>query len=103
MKNTDLLQKASAYLDTLCLTIGERCVGSANNRRATDFFAHTVSALGFQTQCPVFDCMDWSQDGARLAAGSERFEVFVAPYTLGCDVDALLCMASTVEELRSVA
>jgi aminopeptidase YwaD len=67
---------------------------------ATDFFAQTVSSYGFRTESPEFECIDWSQDGARLMADQTSFEVLVSPYSLGCQAKAPLAVVSTAEELE---
>jgi len=101
-EHADLLNKSRAYLEELCVTIPNRRVGSRGNRRATEFFAATVASFGFETECPEFDCLDWSQDGAQFTAGGQSFEALVSPYSLGGQADAPLLVVSTVEELAAV-
>ncbi len=97
-----LIEKAESYLRKLCVDIPSRRVGSEGNRAATDFFARTMSTFGFGTESPEFDCIDWSQEGARLAADRMSFEVFVSPYSVGCQVKAPLVVVSTVEDLEAI-
>jgi len=97
-----LAEKAGATLQTLCLEIPERRVGSPGNRQATEFFAQTVASHGFQTRCPDFECIDWTQNGAHLSVDGEPFEVFPSPYTLDCLVHAPLAVVSTADELEIV-
>lgn len=97
-----LAQKAGMLLHSLCLDLPERRVGSPGNRAATELFAQTVGAFGFDTRCPEFECIDWAEGGARLTVGGESFEVFPSPYTLGCLVHAQFEAVSTVEELEVV-
>jgi aminopeptidase YwaD len=94
-------QTAEQYLKRLCVDIPNRRVGSAGNRAATDLFAEIVVSFGFQTECQEFDCIDWAQEGAYLAADSVQFEAFPSPYSLGCQVAAPLAVVSTVEELEA--
>jgi aminopeptidase YwaD len=75
-------------------------VGSPGNRAATDFFADTIASLGFTTESPAFDCMDWVQQGATLGVGSQSFAAFVSPYSLGCAVCAPFKAISTIGELE---
>jgi aminopeptidase YwaD len=98
----NLAEKAGTLLHSLCLELPERRVGSPGNRAATEFFAQAVASFGFDTQCPEFECIDWIQDGARLAADGELFEVFPSPYSLHCRVRAPLAVVSTLEELEMV-
>jgi aminopeptidase YwaD len=102
MTSTQLSEKAAAHLRRLCLDIPTRRVGSNGNRMATEYFAGIVASFGFQTECPEFDCIDWTQDGAHLTVSGEPFRAFCSPYSLGCQVVAPLAMASTVEELAAI-
>ena len=102
MKENHLLEKAEHYLNKFCFEISGRCVGSDGNRAATDFFRNTISKFNFDIEYPDFDCMDWSENGAKLSVDDQSFEVFVSPYSNGCDIQAPLCIASTVEELKAI-
>lgn len=102
MRINYLSEKAQYYLDQLCVCIGERPVGSAANRAATDFFAETVKGIGFDVETPSFECIDWRHEGARLTVGEEQFEVAPSPYSLGIQVKAPLAAAESVETLKSL-
>ena len=101
MSSSQLAEKAERYLERLCVEIPNRRVGSEGNRAATDFFAETGVSFGFRTECPKFECIDWAQEGGRLTAGGESFEVSPSPYSLGCDVSAPLAVVSTADELEA--
>lgn len=94
-------KKAERYLQKLCLEIPNRAVGSEGNRAATDFFAETIAAFGWETASPVFDCLDWRQEGMRLAVGGRSFESYAGPYSPGCRVAGPLVVVSTIEALES--
>ena len=94
-------KKAEEYLTHLCHRIPNRRVGAEGNRMATAFLAETFSRYGFAVETPEFACLDWADSGAHLLAGSEVFEVFGSPYTLGCQVEAPLAVVRTVEELEA--
>ena len=96
-----LARKAESYLLKLCVEIPSRRVGSAGNQAATDLFARTVSSFGFKTECPEFECIDWTQEGAELVADGKHFQVFVSPYSLGCRVSTPLIAISTIQELEA--
>jgi aminopeptidase YwaD len=102
VKSAHLSEKAEKYLQRLCLEIPNRCVGSKGNRAAAEIFAAGVASFGFQTTCPEFDCIDWTNQGAHLAVNHEPFDAFVSPYSLGCHLRAPLAVVSTVEELATV-
>lgn len=97
-----LSNKAKTYLKKLCLEIPTRRVGSNGNQTATDFFASIVSSFGFETESPSFDCIDWKQEGADLAAEGTKFEALVSPYSPNCQIKAPFIVLSTVEELAAV-
>lgn len=99
MDKQQLGNQAQNYLHKLCLEIPNRCVGSQGNRTATDFFAETVRGLGYQVEMPEFECIDWEQRGADLSVGYDRFEAYVSPYSLGCQVEAPMAVASNIQDL----
>jgi aminopeptidase YwaD len=102
MTSRRLTERADRHLQRLCGEIQNRRVGSAGNRAATAFFAETVAFSGFETECPEFDCIDWAHDGAHVRVGGESFEACPSPYSLGCQAQAPLVVASTVEELETL-
>lgn len=102
MTATLLSEKAAKYLRRLCLEIPTRRVGSQGNRAATDFFGEMMISFGFETEFPMFDCLDWTQAGAQLAVDSTAFEIAVSPYSPGCHCNAPLVLVSTVEELEAI-
>jgi aminopeptidase YwaD len=101
MKLHDYATKAQFYLNTLCSVKPNRRTGSAGNRKATDFFADTISLFGYEIDAAPFECLDHTCGGAVLTHDEEAFEVYVSPYSLGCDVLAELVTVSTTEELES--
>ena len=102
MNKEALTSRANRYLNQLCREIPNRRVGSPGNRMATDFLAEIVAGHGFETECPEFDCVDWTYGKAELSVEGETFDVQASPYSLGCEVSACLAAASTLEELEGV-
>ena len=102
MKNQSLKTKAENYLNYLCLDLPTRRVGTQGNRDANEFLAETFASFGFEIERQPFDCIDWTQGAASLSIGNEQFEVQVGPFTIGCQVQAPLVIASTTQELESV-
>lgn len=96
-----LTAQAQTYLQSLCVDISNRRVGSAGNRAATDFFQQQLEQFGFATATQPFACMDWQEEGVDLRAGNVTFATHPAPYSLGCDVTAPLRVVTTVEELEA--
>ncbi|NIM11355.1 MAG: M28 family peptidase [Candidatus Aminicenantes bacterium] len=94
------IQKASAYLETLCSVKPNRRTGSPGNREATAFFAGIVNQLGYTVDTTPFACLDFTGGQASLECKGNSFEINVSPYSLGCDVAAELITVSSVEELE---
>lgn len=95
-----LLRKSLMYLQKLCNEIPDRSVGSVGNRKATCLFYKEISALGWNAEKQEFEAMDWKDGGARLQANGLSFEVFVSPYSLGCEAEEQLVGISSIEELE---
>jgi aminopeptidase YwaD len=69
---------------------------------ATAFFEQEIKTLGWDTETPWFDAIDWNDGGATLRVGEEAFQVLASPYSLGCEAEAELVEASTVEALEAL-
>ena len=96
-----ILKKTVNYLNYFCEEVKDRSFGSPGNRKATKFFYNTIKDLGWQTEVQKFDAFDWKNEGAVLKTDSGEFEVFVSPYSLGCNEKAVLAAASTIKELEN--
>jgi aminopeptidase YwaD len=101
MKNTSLETKAENHLETLCNHIPTRRVGTQGNRDANEYLAEEFASFGFTVERQPFDCIDWTQGEANLSVNGEQFEVQVGAFTLGCQAQAPLIVASTVDELKA--
>lgn len=84
----------------LCAQIGERRVGSASNRDATDYVQRVLSLHGWSTETTQLSVMDWQTEGATLKAEKVSFDVFASPYALGCSVEGILCPVDSFETLK---
>jgi len=100
VKLDDYAKKAQLYLTTLCGVKPNRRMGSSGNREATDFFANTIRLYGHEIDATPFECQDYIRGEALLAHADNAFEVYISPYSLGCDVLAELITVSTMEELE---
>jgi aminopeptidase YwaD len=105
MQKTDqdqLIKKSISHLDMLCTQISERCVGSAGNHQATEYFDQVITSFDWTTETQSFSAIDWHDGGASLTAGGQNFEVLVSPYSLGCNVHAKLLTARNESELEAL-
>jgi aminopeptidase YwaD len=100
VNDAEYRDRAWSYLTTLCSVKPNRRTGSPGNREATEFFASIVGELGYDVDARPFPCLDYVGRHVSLEAGGESFEVFISPYSLGCDVTAELVAVSSVEELE---
>lgn len=96
------LSLAKAALHQLCVTIPSRRVGSPGNQQATSWLASEMQQRGFSVETPGFDCIDWISTGASLQVGGEIFKVSSSPYSLGCQVEAPLVAASSLDALAAL-
>jgi len=101
MEKKELIEKASAHLQLLCVEIGERRVGSEENRRATAYAEKVLKALGWETDTTELSVIDWHTDGATLNCNGQGFEVLSSHYSLGCSVTDKLVAINKVEQLET--
>ncbi|MDO9545404.1 MAG: M28 family peptidase [Pelolinea sp.] len=102
MEQDSLIQTTRLYLNTLCRTIPTRRLGTQGNRDATTFFKERIDKFGFHTEAQPFDCIDIRQGEIQLMVDNQSFEVFISPFTLGCDVSAELVSAGSLLELENL-
>jgi len=102
VNNSNLIDKAAAYLNTLCVVIKTRRVGSQGNQHATAFFADTIAAFGFAPESILFDCIDLKYGDVRLTSSDQSYQAYVSPYSLGWSGKAPLVVASTLEALGAL-
>jgi len=92
--------KAKSHLNVLCSEIGERRVGSEQNRKATGYARKVLEDFGWQTELTELPVMDWMTDGAQLTCKGQSFEIFSSPYSLGCDVQGELVAVNAISQLE---
>jgi aminopeptidase YwaD len=78
----------------------DRHVGGPGNLAATEYFSAVASAAGWQLSRTRFDCLEWECGLAKIEVGGELVTLHAGPYSLPCDVDAVLEHASSVEEIE---
>lgn len=96
----ELTEKANDYIDFFCRKIPGRVTGTEGNRLATTMFHDKVESLGLKTESMDFECMAWECSGSSLAAGDVEFIHMPGPFSLSCNITALLCAAGTIGELE---
>ncbi len=94
------MENIKKHLQVLCSEIGERRVGSEQNRRATDYAARVLKQAGWQVEATELAVIDWKTEGATLTCGGEAFEVFSSHYSLGCDVRGELVAVDSIAALE---
>jgi aminopeptidase YwaD len=97
-----LSRQAELILQKLCVDIPDRRVGSEGNRIATNYFATTAASFGFEVETPSFECIDWTEGGAKLSAGGFTFDAHISPYSLGCEVNGPLIVVSDLDALETI-
>jgi len=102
MKTERLFQNSLTYLHKLCNEIPDRSVGSEGNRIATKYFEKIISSFGWDTEIQEFEAIDWKDGAASLQVDGLIFEVFVSPYSLGCETEEQLMSVSSIEELEQI-
>lgn len=100
MNKNVLTEKAKSHLEILCTEIGERRVGSEENRRATAYAKKVLKEAGWQTEATGLPVIDWKTGGATLTCHKKSFEIFSSPYSLGCSVQGDLIAINTVAQLE---
>lgn len=100
MQSQELQKQTKEHLDFLCSAITERRVGSQGNREATDYAKKEFSKYDWTVNETELSVIDWETSGASLHCGSESFEVFSSPYSLGCFIEGELLSVDTMEKLE---
>lgn len=100
MQKHTLTTHARSLIDQFCVQIDSRRLGSDGNRRASAIFDEWMAGRGFAVEKQAFDCQDWQGEGASLTIDAQPFEVFPSPHSPGCQVEAELVVATTLDELK---
>ena len=105
MENSVLLSKCKEVLEALCVSIGERPVGSEGNRKATAYVEEQFRSFGLQTETPGFDAIDWLDGGASLRCGDaslregpSAFSLFDLPEDISSVVSYILQRSENIVE-----
>ena len=87
-------------LQDLCLNIGERPTGSANNRLAQEYIRHQFELQGYQVEVQEFECIDWHSSGTSLRMGDRQLQAYSAPYSLPCDLNTPFQLLGNINQLN---
>jgi len=102
MRDAERVRSAEEFLQKLCRVKPNRRTGSPGNRAAAAYVAGIVRSWGYDVETTPFDCLDFESDGAALTRGNRTFDLRVSPYTLGCDIEGTLVVASSLQELEAL-
>ena len=102
MTSDELRRRARLHIDTLCVHIPDRSVGSPGNQRATDYITQILLGLGWEVRRTPFPCMDWMDKGATLSVEEDYLPVFASPYGMPASLTAPLVAASSQPELAKL-
>jgi len=100
MNKKELTEKIKSHLQVLCADIGERRVGSEQNRKATEYAQKMLEEFGWQTEKTELSVIDWTTNGATLTCNGQSFEVFSSHYSLGCSAKGKLLAIDTIDKLE---
>lgn len=100
MDKKELTKKTQIHLQVLCHEIGERRVGSKENRKATAYAESVMKEMGWETETTALTVIDWKTEGATLTCNGRSFEIFSSHYSLGCSVSGELIAIDTVSQLE---
>ncbi|WP_298647991.1 M28 family peptidase [uncultured Proteiniphilum sp.] len=100
MDKKALTEKAQLHLQVLCSEIGERRVGSEENRKATTYAEKVLKGSGWKTESTELSVIDWKTKGATLTCNGQSLEVFSSHYSLGCSVKGELVAINSISQLE---
>lgn len=101
MDKKALTEKTKSHLHVLCVEIGERRVGSSENRKSTAYAKKVLEASGWATESTELSVIDWQTEGATLTCDGQSFEVFSSHYSLGCRVTGELVAINDAAQLEN--
>jgi aminopeptidase YwaD len=88
-------------LEELCVNIGERPLGSTNNRKAQAYIGSLFQKHGYEVEYQELDCMDWKGHDISLCLDDQLVPAVISPYSLPCNVKAESVLVGSIEELEA--
>ena len=95
------LHNLEGYLRSLCISIGERPVGSRKNHLTQEFIGDLFQRRGYAVEYQEFDCLDWKAGKVSLLVDGEALPAAVSPYSLPAEVTAPLVSLGDLAALES--
>jgi aminopeptidase YwaD len=93
-----LAEKIRADVERLCAP-GDRDLGTARNRAATDHLADRMRAAGVEVDVIAFDVPEWRHGRARVTAGGRDFDAHPGPFSRAVDGHGPLVVVRTAGEI----
>ncbi|OGO30407.1 MAG: hypothetical protein A2Z16_00025 [Chloroflexi bacterium RBG_16_54_18] len=95
------LHNLEGYLRSLCISIGERPVGSRKNHLTQEFIGDLFQRRGYAVEYQEFDCLDWKAGEVSLLADGEELPALISPYSLAGKAEGPLVRLGDLPALES--
>ena len=87
----------------LCESLTDRHVGSIQNKKAGEYILKILNNSNASiVKGDKFKCFDWKPLEVSLEVENNYYEAFISPYSSSIEVEAPLCTASNLEELKQI-
>jgi aminopeptidase YwaD len=94
-------ERAFEHVEHLAVGIGNRPIGSAANRAASDYISEVFANCGLLLETQSISCPDWSAEHTSLELDGETLEASANTFSPSCDISAPLIPICTPAELES--
>ena len=99
----ELLNTAKGHMKFLCESLTDRHVGSIQNQKAGEYILNVLSNSNASiVKADKFKCFDWKPLEVSLQVDKDYYEANISPYSPSIEVEAKLCTASNLEELKKL-
>lgn len=97
------LHNLEGYLRSLCISIGERPLGSRKNYLAQQFAGDLFQRRGYAVEYQEFDCLDWKAGKASLVIEGEELPAQISPYSRSVTLNAPLVSLGNLAALQAAS
>jgi aminopeptidase YwaD len=98
-----LLKEAKEHMKYLCESLTDRHVGSIQNKKAGEYIFNVLNnSNATLVKVKKFNCFDWKPLDVSLIVDNNYYEAYISPYSSSKIIEASLCIASNLEELKNV-